>query len=638
MNKSVSKSLFSTNQINQTKTTITNNLSETSSDFLSQIKLNINNNFTNIKGGACPCSESLVAFNNKNYELALYILNKSTYCATCQDDNGNTILHHLVMYCSECNNNSTCIGALNGLLSRKDISNFIDIQNTDGTTAILLAVINNNELIANKLDQAGANKMIEDNIGNFLGTDVEKDVYTEKNNETPNEQICINNVVKLVLHDKDNDNDKTSFNFNLNNDIVSPQRENSDLLLKKLNKFISNKKENLLIDKKSSTSDDFLSTDKFINFLSNKYKKQPPKTIDELFNQNNKPTNSIIVDDKSTDTDDLPVILNTETNKLLNETTSDNLNTNTNSNTEYFINNLSKKVFNKINNKKSLLKSDSYNNENINNESVDTDILMKTLENLQQKQNNSKIFKGGANKNTKSNQTIMGYRHLMLHSEKSLMSDVLDTEKLNKLTHSNQKSSGHKSSNNLDKISNQNLYYSDSEMGASTNELSRLIQSRKSELHNEVTNMIMGMLNKGIISQDSKPIEATEKNAKLIKAYLYRIISEKNPQLTGMDKILMIKKMNDNEIIDILKKMPNLDELEQIIQKHLEEKYKNNNQDKKLDKKLDNKNKKVKKVKKVNNKDEVELSTLNNLISTSDTDTDTDSDTKLKKTKKTSKK
>jgi hypothetical protein len=119
------------------------------------------------------------------------------------------------------------------------------------------------------------------------------------------------------------------------------------------------------------------------------------------------------------------------------------------------------------------------------------------------------------------------------------------------------------------------MYFSDDESGTATNELSRLIQSRKSELHTEVLNMIMGMLNKGLIEKNSKPIEASERNAKLIKAYLYRVVTDKNPQLTGMDKILIIKKMNDKEIIETLEKMPDLDDLEAIIQKHIEDKYKN---------------------------------------------------------------
>jgi len=42
----------------------------------------------------------------------------------------------------------------------------------------------------------------------------------------------------------------------------------------------------------------------------------------------------------------------------------------------------------------------------------------------------------------------------------------------------------------------------------------------------------------------------------------------------GMDKILSIKTMNEDEIIKLIKKMPDLDELEENIKKHIEEKNK----------------------------------------------------------------
>ena len=85
------------------------------------------------------------------------------------------------------------------------------------------------------------------------------------------------------------------------------------------------------------------------------------------------------------------------------------------------------------------------------------------------------------------------------------------------------------------------------------------------------------MLNKGLLMRKSKPIESSEKNAKLIKAFIYKQISEKNPQLNGMDKILMIKKMNEQDIISMIKNIPSLDDIEKNIQKHMEEKKNNNN-------------------------------------------------------------
>ena len=81
----------------------------------------------------------------------------------------------------------------------------------------------------------------------------------------------------------------------------------------------------------------------------------------------------------------------------------------------------------------------------------------------------------------------------------------------------------------------------------------RLISNRVLEIHNEVLNSILELLSKKILIQKSKPIEVSYSNAKLIKTYIYRQISEKHPQLNGMDRILMIQKMTENEIINIIK-------------------------------------------------------------------------------------
>lgn len=80
------------------------------------------------------------------------------------------------------------------------------------------------------------------------------------------------------------------------------------------------------------------------------------------------------------------------------------------------------------------------------------------------------------------------------------------------------------------------------------------------------------MLNKGEITQKNKPLEASERNAKLIKSFLYKQVSDKNPQLTGMDKILIIQKMNKSELLNHLKKLPDLDQLEKTIEEHIKNK------------------------------------------------------------------
>ena len=97
------------------------------------------------------------------------------------------------------------------------------------------------------------------------------------------------------------------------------------------------------------------------------------------------------------------------------------------------------------------------------------------------------------------------------------------------------------------------------------------------------------MLNKGEITFKNKPIEATERNAKLIKSFLYKQISDKNPQLTGMDKILIIQKMNKSELLNHLKKLPDLDQLEKTIEEHIKNKRVERENDKSSESEKNNK-------------------------------------------------
>jgi hypothetical protein len=488
-------------------------------------------------------------------------LKEKNCCFSCKDDDGNTLLHHLILCCTKHNNNNKCIHALTNALNLPNVSEFINIQNSDGTTPILLAVESENEIVANKLDEAGADKSIADNTGNYLQTEDIPEPKSVSHSETPNEQVCINNVVKLVVNDNKRDEPElTSLNLssliNNSNNMLSTS-DNSDVIAEKIKDkivqtFGINNKSDDISSLQLTSSDNYLDSDKFIKFLSNKYNKEVPKSLDELMG------NSDLTSDNNL-TQDL---------NLLNETTSQNESSEQTLNSESIINALTEKL------SKNLESKSEPQPKVINiNDSIDTDVLMKAIDNIQSgKKTNSVNFLEGGGRSEK----IMGYRKLLLHSEQSdnniytrTNENSIRKSKMSKLSKYSKKSS-----NSNDLSINLDLYYSDGEHGASNNELSRLINSRKNDLHTEVINMIMGMLNKGVITKNSKPIEATEKNAKLIKSFLYRIVSEKNPQLTGMDKILMIKKMNDKEIIDSLTKMPDLDELEENIRKHIEDKQK----------------------------------------------------------------
>lgn len=554
-----------------------NNLSETSNDFLTEINQNFNKQ-NNLYGGSsnCPCIDALKAFNAENFDLGLYILKEKKCCFFCKDDNGNTLLHHLIICCTKHNNNNKCIHTLTNVLQLPNVSEFINIQNSDGTTPILLAVESGNEIIANKLDEAGADKSIADNTGNYLQTEDIPEPKSANLSETPNEQVCINNVVKLVVNDNKRDEPElTSLNLSSlidNSNKMLSTSDNSDIIAEKVkNKIVQtfgiNDKSNDISSLQFTTSDNYLDSDKFIKFLSNKYNKEVPKSLDELMGASELTSDDNLTNDMN----------------LLNVSTSQNENSEQTLNSESIINalteKLSKNLESKIEPRSKVINID---------DSIDTDVLMKAIDNIQsgKKTNNVNFLEGGG-----KSEKIMGYRKLLLHSEKSdnniytrTNENSIRESKTSKLSKYSKK---YNESNDLS--INLDLYYSDAEHGVSNNELSRLINSRKNELHTEVINMIMGMLNKGVITKNSKPIEATEKNAKLIKSFLYRIVSEKNPQLTGMDKILMIKKMNDKEIIDSLTKMPDLDELEENIRKHIEDKQKSR-EDMQSDKKSSKKN------------------------------------------------
>ena len=513
MNKSIFKSDF---------TKLMNNLTEeTSVDFVSQINQNLNKNMF---GGGCHCPKALEAFNEENYKMALYILSEHSCCLCCKDANGNTTLHHLVLCCTIHNNSSDCLKVLNKVLSCPVVLNFINIQNNDGTTPILLAVQNGNEFVAECLDNAGADKSIADNDGNYLGTEQD----TVNLSDTPNEQACVNNVINLFIDNKKPEQDLTSLNLGSvmgrePSRPVSDMTSDSNVVRQQLvNAFglgrnVAESPTSLGL----TTSENFMDSDKFIQFLGSKFQRDPPESIDDLLQET-----EILVD------------------------------------TETLLDEMKEKV------SKPVSVPERKEPEQLElSDSVKTDALMSAIENIGSRDVRpvDRPMEGG------SKQKVMGYRKLNIHSENS--DNILERVNENDISKTSRMT---KYSKTKDLPLNLDLYYSDAETGGTQNELSRLINSRKNELHNEVINMIMGMLNNGTITRKSKPIEATEKNAKLIKSYLYRIVSEKNPQLTGMDKILIIKKMSEKEIIEMLTKMPDLADLEETIRKHIEQNRRDN--------------------------------------------------------------
>jgi len=601
MNNSFKKKMNENQQNNHLS-----NLSSTSSEFITNKKNNIKQ-----KGGKCNCEDIIKAILIENLELILYILKKDNCCYCCQDSNGNTVIHLLIQLC---NTNIDIKNELINLFSNKDCLNFINIQNNNGQTPILLAVMNDQNDLAEIMENAGADVSIEDNNGNFVG--IKEDIENNNNNNQIESDINnlpiqnIYNVFNIILKkDKERNDDLTSLNINnlsepKSNNLMEENTDNFMKLIKskienslltnnnnsessltssseylELPEIDSEKSETINTDKFITLLDnnnnplyynysDIEDTDQFISILKDKYSSQTkddkkPEKFKEIKINNKNINNSI--------TSDIESSINTQMIKLENETTSDE----NKMSAENLVNNIkslnSKKInnntiFNKTINtnkkKNNQITSDidtNKKNDQITSD-IDTNVLLNAIKKIQSKYDNNlsndNIMKGGVNmKNNK--QKVMGYRNLNGDSDLFFLN------------------------NNSDNIDYNILYNSESELGkkknkskSNTNELKRMMISQKEKLHEEVLEMIMGMLNKGLLIQSNKPIEASEKNAKLCKAYIYRKISETNPQMGGIDKIMTFKAMDQKKIINMIKEMPDLDELEKSIKKHLENKQK----------------------------------------------------------------
>jgi hypothetical protein len=650
----MNKSIFTKNQFNSNyntkkiSTNLVNELSETSSAFMS----NINTNF-NMKGGSlksfmrktndiCDCKRCLNAFNNNNIDLALEIIDNGNCCCSCTDSNGNTIFHHLICHADK----DICKEILIDLLSNSRlIGNCINIQNNKGNTLIMLAIINGHTDIANILDDMGADKSIKNNEGKFIMVDDSdrSEMFSNMTDNTVNNNKYTNTILKLFDIKFSPDNEFTSLNLDINsmpskksisrftNDDNNDNAD--DNIMEYFKKFINFSNTNNLRD--SYTTEPVLNmeilsqtkgdtdvkpvaiSDKYTDFLENlsiqsRNSKKETKEIEETeeteetedflenlltsSRNNNKKTevfDEVVEPCDETNTADF--FINEETSDITTEKT--NGDNETADESEDFLNllksrysqNEEKKITKKSQNDRDVFSEEGNNlskeeileeiikkNKNKNttqytsigniieededddNDSLKTAEILKAIEKINN--DNTKQY-GGYKEN------IVGYRNYALDS------NISDSEIINSY------------SNNSKNNNYSDLYNSDNMSNESGNELSRMLNSQKNKLHEQVLDMITSLLNKGELVNNSVPIVANEKNAKLIKAHIYKHISENNKQLGGLDKIILISKMNDQSIIDMVKKMPDLSIIEKSIEKHLAEKKANKSSSNKSSKK-----------------------------------------------------
>lgn len=612
----MNKSIFSKNQNtgnfegkNSNRITFSN-LSATSSDFMSQI-----NPKRNMRGGnSCPCVKCLEAFEEGNVELALYIFNEGNCCCRCKDNKGNTILHNLITCANSGSQSdrSKCKEAIKKLINSDIINNCINIQNKEGVTPFLLSVMKGDEKTAEMLDSVGADKSIRDNNGNYVKD--EDDVESVQSTYD-------SDIDRLLKAKRRLDSDEGMSTLDLGSDIR--RIESSEAPTFRNNKKVSVTdalddygKMLIIANDKNPFPERTVGNDDvvFAEIRSTQPGYDEPINLVDATKINNI-MNKLMNEFQSVDTNSAPITAPANSTSKVTEpemlSTDEGSKIGLESDTDQLLKEL-KKEYEKRSTQESATKPQvasrpkvvtpaqahpSTQADRIDTD-VDTEALMEAISKISSKKEETQ--KGG------NKEKRFGYRRLIETSDEEISVE------------SNTSNSEYSLNSDYEA-----LYYDEKEGGAS-NELSRMMQSQKNKLHEQVLDMIMSMLNKGELVKDSEPIKANERNAKLIKAYIYRQVSEKNPQLGGLDKILMISKMSDSQIQDTVKEMPELDDLEKTIQKHLEEK--------KVNKPIKSEKKAKKEKDKIDESDTLADLTISETVETTDSETP-----KKKKSTKTTK-
>ncbi len=543
MNNSIFKKNKTSNEGSYLKNGINlNYLSATSSNFMSMINPNMRggrafmDDVNRTNRNSCVCEDVFCDFNTKHIKDALDLINTGNVCFRCKDKEGNTILHYLV-HCSK--SNPDCKKTLYKLIDNNKLTKSnLNSQNNKGETAILIAAFDKNDEAVDKLYEAGADPSIMDNEGNNIG--IGDDNKSSQSNDIVSSLDLGTETIGRPSGKRNSSNQELDISsyipgfilemVNSTGNTPVPDKTPATTIWAELR----DRMPGIDSEIKQAPKPKELETDN--GTQSDSVKPTKKSNVDEDMSMNM--SEGVGVGETSTE-DAFKKIMDKYVGKDQ-EKKSNNSQTN-----EIFLEKVTEEV----------PKMENISEEN-------TDYLLEAIkaisamgdkQTMESKQPIESKQQGGKNK-------ISGYRNMNITDSSAI------SESYNINTDSNE-------SGFSDGISDAGYaaFYNEEEFGAVKNELSRMMQRQRDNLHQQVLDMIMGMLNKGELTHDSVVIKASERNAKLIKAYIYRKVSEKNPQMGGLDKILSISKMSEQQISNQIKDMPDLDEIEKNIQKHIEE-------------------------------------------------------------------
>jgi len=175
------------------------------------------NNKNNQSGGgffSSGCDENdkkaLLACQQGKYDVVSFMIMNDMIKNYCTRDGSNqTILHHIAKNVSQYH---ICKAAIRKILSRSDRHNFLNIQNNEGSTPLIVAVDSQNQELTNLLINAGADKNIRNNEKLYVCTDSERDIKRPHHSKKA-KYTAHSDDEDSYGNENDNDNDNSTDNI-----------------------------------------------------------------------------------------------------------------------------------------------------------------------------------------------------------------------------------------------------------------------------------------------------------------------------------------------------------------------------------------------------------------------------------------
>jgi len=514
------------------------------------------------------------------------------------DQDKNTLLHILIKHYYDPLNQKI----INNIIKRHNVLSFINQQNADGDTPLILAVKYGHMDLAEKLIAHGANKNIKNN--DDFGIESEE-VFDD------------DSVISFKSGDVFDGDSVMSFNsyFNKNNNIGFNSNDNLINALAKKNKSDTETNSIRFTEDYNNVDDyhnnlddteDFISklTDKYNNSniqSNNKYQQyNTPNYYDQDINNTEKIFEKMINQQQNINQNNYKIddtenifqkIIDQNNNQNNNQNNYQNNNQNNNKNNSDNIfqkiinqeqNNNNKiedteeilsKMVNKYNNKNQYLNNNNNNNKNVDTEGI-MNLLLNNNKKYNTKQNNDDIF-------FKNIENMYNRKNKLNEYQESAMSAFLQDTQNDENTVNYRNMSGGSRKKHIRNGQRRLRLYNELDVDMNvhkvpkerTTEMTRTLAKQSTEIHEKVIDKIMELLN------------VDKEKAKVYKSALYVMTKEKYPNISNLERAIEMEKLVKK---DTLKKI-NYEEHSKKIKLHIDnKKNKKNNKNNKNNKKPKN--------------------------------------------------